>query len=129
MKQLTKQNLKELIQTELNLYRQAFAKNKYDLAFSHLERVHIVSQPFPWQHTVIHFRMLTFAIRTFRPLEILVQFFYTLFSGKFSMLNIFPSGNTGGASALLKGKMAIPADIKSEMVKAGVDMTVVHSPV
>ncbi len=119
MKLLDKKNLKELIQRELDLCRQAFAKNEYDLVFSHLERVHIISQPFPIEHTVIHFRMLTFAIKTLRPLEILVQFFYTLFSGKFSMLNIFPPGNTGGASALTKGRMAIPKDIENEMRKAG----------
>jgi hypothetical protein len=119
MKLLDKQNLKELIKSELDFYRQAFAKNNYDLAFSHLERVHIISQPFPLEHTVIHFRMLTFAIRTFRPFEILVQFFYTLFSSKFSMLNILPQGNTGGANALIQGRMDIPTDIKNEMMKAG----------
>jgi Protein of unknown function (DUF3703) len=117
MKRLNEKNLKELIYNELSAYKLEFSKSNYDRAFSHLERVHIISQPFPIEHTVIHFRMLTFAIRTLRPLEILVQFFYTLFSGKFSMLNIFPQGNTGGANALTKGEMPVPMDLKMEMMK------------
>lgn len=115
MKRLEKQNLKALIRNELKLYREAFAGKQYDQAFKHLERIHIVSQPFPVQHTWIHLRMLRFAFVTFRPVEILVQLVYALFSGKFSMLCIFPAGNTGGADALLKGRMKIPEDLEKEM--------------
>ncbi len=112
MKQLYKQNIKNLIKTELTLYKTEFAKKNYDLAFKHLERIHIVSQPFPMEHTLTHLRMLKFAILTCRPFEILVQTLYSLFSFTFSLLNIFPQGNTGGASAIKKGRMEIPTDIQ-----------------
>jgi hypothetical protein len=118
MKKLAKQNLKILIATELSSYRKEFDKHNYDLAFRHLERIHIVSQPFPVEHTLTHLRMLCFAIRTFRPFEIFVQFFYSLFSFKFSLLNIFPQGNTGGANAISKGAMPIPDDLQKEILKA-----------
>jgi hypothetical protein len=66
-----------------------------------------------------HLRMLHFAIITFRPLEILVQTIYSLFSFKFSMFNVFPQGNTGGANAIIKGQMTIPSELKKyiEMAK------------
>ena len=117
MKRLDKQNLKLLIESELKAYKLEFANRNFNLAFRHLERIHIVSQPFPIEHTLIHLRMLSFAIRTFRPFEILVQLTYSLFSFKFSFLNIFPQGNTGGADAIIKGAMTIPKDLQEEMLK------------
>jgi hypothetical protein len=118
VKHLDKQNLKLRIDCELKSYRREFVNRNFDLAFRHLERVHIVSQPFPIEHTLIHLRMLNFAVRTFRPFEILVQFIYSLFSFKFSLLKIFPQGNTGGASAITKGAMTIPNDLLEEIIKA-----------
>ena len=115
MKQLDKQNLKDIIKTELGLYKTEFDNKNFDLAFGHLERVHIISQPFPWRHTFIHLKMLQFAILTFRPTEIIVQFLYSLFSAKFSTFGIFPKGNTGGANAIFKGQMEIPKDLQMEL--------------
>ena len=112
MKRLDNQKLKTFIQTELVHYKYEFEHKNYDLAFSHLERIHIVSQPFPIEHTMTHLRMLKFSALTLRPFEILVQTLYSLFSFKFSILNIFPQGNTGGANAITKGKMKIPNDLK-----------------
>lgn len=106
------QHIKKFIKTELKLYQTEFAQKNYGLAFKHLERIHIVSQPFPMEHTITHLRMLRFAFLTFRPFEILVQTLYSLFSFKFSLLRIFPEGNTGGANAIKKGRMNIPADIQ-----------------
>jgi Protein of unknown function (DUF3703) len=112
MKHLKKKNLKDFINKELQLYKAEFEQKNYTLAFEHLERVHIVSQPFPVAHTLIHLRMLKFALIRFRPVEIFVQMLYALFSFKFSLLQIFPIGNTGGANAIKKGRMAIPVDIQ-----------------
>jgi hypothetical protein len=115
MKRLEKQNLRDIIKNELKLYSLEFEKRNFDLAFKHLERVHIISQPFPWRHTYIHLKMLQFAILTFRPLEIIVQILYSLFSAKFTILGIYPEGNTGGAGAIFKGKMTLPEDLRNEI--------------
>ena len=115
MKPCNKEILNDIIRSELGLYKVEFAKKNYDLAFRHLERVHIVSQPYPLQHTFIHLKMLKFAILTFRPVEVLIQLIFSLFSGKFSILGIYPAGNTGGANAIFKGKMEIPEDLKKKM--------------
>lgn len=107
------QHLKYIISVELGKYKSSYSNKNYKLAFQHLERIHIISQPFPLAHTLIHLRMLKFAMLRFKPIEILVQFMYSLFSAKFSLLHIFPLGNTGGANALKKGRMEIPEDLLS----------------
>lgn len=104
--------LKQFIQNEMVLYDLAFAEKDFKKSFQHLERIHIVSQSLPMAHIKIHLRMLKFAILTSNPLEIMIQFLYSIFSAKFSILNIFPKGNTGGANAIFKGKMSIPEDLK-----------------
>lgn len=106
------ENIKHFIETELALYSASFKKGKYKVAFKHLERIHIVSQPHPVRHTLIHLRMLRFALLRFKPVEILVQILYSLFSAKFSLFNIYPRGNTGGANAVKKGTMTIPKDLE-----------------
>jgi hypothetical protein len=108
---MKQKHLKDIINFELDKYKEAYRSKNYPFAFKHLERIHIISQPFPLAHTVIHLRMLKFALLRFKPIEILVQFVYSVFSAKFSLLNIFPVGNTGGANAIKKGRMPIPEDL------------------
>jgi hypothetical protein len=115
MKQPDNKKLKDIIKVELKLYKFEFDKKNYDLAFRHLERVHIISQPFPWRHTFINLKMLQFALLTFRPIEIIVQLLYSMFSAKFSTFGIYPTGNTGGANAIFKGRMAFPIDLEQQI--------------
>ncbi len=118
MKKLRHENLKRLIQLEFKNYNADLEVKQFDQAFKRLERIHILSQPFPYEHTIVHFKMLTLAVRTFRPFEIFIQFLFTVFSGKFSLMNIFPQGNSGRAKDILKGQMEIPPDLRGEMLKA-----------
>lgn len=106
-------NIKQFIVSEKQLYNEAFSSKDYHKAFSHLERIHIVSQPYATAHTISHLQMLKFAILTFRPFEILVQIIYTLFGGVLSLIGLVPNGNTGGANAISKGQMEIPDDIQN----------------
>ncbi|MBL7764733.1 MAG: DUF3703 domain-containing protein [Chitinophagaceae bacterium] len=105
--------IKNFIALEQQQYDEAFSNKNYEKAFSHLERIHIVSQPFAIAHTISHLRMLKFAILTFRPFEILVQIIYTLLGGLLSLIGLVPLGNTGGANAISKGNMEIPNDIQT----------------
>lgn len=104
--------IKQFIEQELKLYHQSFSNKDFEKAFSNLERIHIVSQPFVIPHTVSHLYMLRFALQTLRPKEIIVQVFYTLLGGILSFIGLVPIGNTGGANAISKGKMEVPEDLK-----------------
>lgn len=107
--------IKEFIKGELVEYNNAFASRNYKQAFNHLERIHIVSQPYAIEHTITHLRMLRFALQTFKPLEIIVQVLYSLLGGILSLIGFVPIGNTGGANAISKGAMEIPNDLKQIM--------------
>jgi hypothetical protein len=100
------------IESELKLYNEAIEIKNFTKAFSHLERIHVISQSHPREHTMTHFRMLRFAVLTFSPLEILIQTLYSAVSYIATVLKLYPDGNTGGASAITKGKMEIPEDIQ-----------------
>jgi Protein of unknown function (DUF3703) len=118
MDKLNSTTLKNIIWDVLASHSFEMANSNFNKAFSHLERNHFICQQFPLAHSIIHLRMLKFSIITFRPLEILVQFIYSTFSFKFSLLKIFPKGNTGGANAVFKGKMQIPNDLAIVMMNS-----------
>jgi TRAP-type mannitol/chloroaromatic compound transport system permease small subunit len=110
---LKSKELKLQMFKEYKNYYSANSIKDFDLAWQYLQRIHILSQPYAIEHTKIHFIMFWFAIRNSKWLDIPVQLLYSLFSAKFSILNIFPQGNTGTANDIFKGKMEVPADLQT----------------
>lgn len=64
----------------------------------HLERAHMLSQPFPVLHTRTHLTMLTHAVRSRDRREALGQLFRLLVAAPGSASGRFPLGNTGRAN-------------------------------
>ena len=93
--------LKPYFQRELNEYLLAFEKNKMEVSWKHLERAHILGQPYPIEHTYVHWKMLLFGIKTPR----------LLVGGVKSFVGKIPTGNTGGANVPPLLPMQIPDDI------------------
>ena len=65
--------LKPYFQRELNEYLLAFEKNKMEVSWKHLERAHILGQPYPIEHTYVHWKMLLFGIKTKNTKEVIGQ--------------------------------------------------------
>lgn len=107
MKRLDRQNLKDLIKAELGLYKLEFEKNNYNLVFGLVEKVCMISQSFPWIHTIIYLKIVQFAALTFMPIQMIVQSIYSLFSVKSSTFGIFPARNADRANVIFKDKMTI----------------------
>jgi hypothetical protein len=82
------------------------------LIWHHLERAHIIAQPYPVQHTVVHWEMLKFGFRFKSTKEILGQLPRLLFGGVKSFVGTVPTGNTGGANVPPLKTMPLPADIQ-----------------
>lgn len=61
----------------------------------HLERAHIVSQPWAWPHTRVHFQMLKVAVRQRDRRELVGQIIRTAVAGPGSLAGRYPIGNTG----------------------------------
>lgn len=79
----------------------------------HLERAHILSQPFALAHIRTHLAMLGFGVRTRDGREIIGQLLRLLVAGPGSVMRRYPLGNTGGANVSAFLPMEIPADLQA----------------
>ena len=103
--------LKPYFQRELNEYLLAFEKNKMEVSWKHLERAHILGQPYPIEHTYVHWKMLLFGIKTKNTKEVIGQIPRLLVGGVKSFVGKIPTGDTGGANVPPLLPMQIPDDI------------------
>jgi hypothetical protein len=104
--------LQQAFEHELAQSRAAEATGTVDAAWSHLERAHILSQPFPRPHVHVHVAMFGFAWRRRWWGEILGQIPRILLAGPASALGRAPLGNTGGANVSLFKPLPVPADLE-----------------
>lgn len=101
------------------------AVNQYDagdlpLAFSHLERAHILGQSFPIEHARAHWWMLKVGWKRRDLVEIAGQIPRILGSLLFSRVWV-PKGNTGGARVSGFKSMPIPEDLQALLDRYGSD--------
>ncbi len=79
--------------------------------WAHLERAHIISQPYPWPHTRNHAAMLALALRQRDRREALGQIVRIIVAAPGSVSGRYPQGNTGRTVAGLMTPMPIPDDL------------------
>lgn len=96
------------------------AEKERDLAraWRHLERAHVLSQAYAWDHLCVHARMFSFAWRRRDVRELLGQLSRLLLAAPGSWTGRAPRGNTGGANVGIFTPMAIPPDLAS-LLRAG----------
>lgn len=104
--------LKEHVNKELLLSSDAFAKGELRVSWRHLERAHILGQPYPIEHTLVHWKMLQFALKMKNTREIIGQIPRLLVGGVKSFVGNIPIGNTGGADVPPLQPMEIPQDLQ-----------------
>lgn len=102
-------------QKEMDGYQDELSKNNLQVAWRHLERAHIIGQPWAVEHSVAHWKMLQFAFRIKDTKEIIGQIPRLLVGGVKSFVGNIPVGNTGGANVPPLQTMEIPDDIKEIM--------------
>ncbi|WP_113705108.1 DUF3703 domain-containing protein [Nonomuraea lactucae] len=84
----------------------------------HLERAHIISQPWPWLHTRNHIAMFALAIAQRDRREAIGQVVRIIVAAPGSALRRYPEGNTGRARVSLTQPIPMPADL-AELLTAG----------
>ncbi len=109
------EGLKIYYRKELETYRLEMSNENFQLAWRHLERAHILGQPWFVQHTQVHWLMLKFGIRIKNKKEILGQLPRLLVGGVKSFVGKIPTGNTGGANVPPLRVMEIPEELKNIM--------------
>ena len=77
----------------------------------HLERAHILSQPWPWPHTRNHIAMLALAIIQRDRREAVGQVVRIIVAAPGSALGRYPEGKTGRATVGLTQPMPVPDDL------------------
>ena len=105
--------LKSVYEIEYQLYKKATNNQRLDLAWYHLERLHIIGQSYPFEHTYSHWLMLKFGLMQKNTNEVIGQLVRLVVGGWKSFINYVPLGNTGGANVPPLKSMPIPADINA----------------
>lgn len=103
--------LKPFYQAELVQAKYEFVKKNYLQSWRHLERAHILGQPYPLAHTAVHWKMLLFGIKLKNVKEIIGQIPRLLVGGVKSFVGHIPLGNTGGANVPPLKPLEIPEDL------------------
>lgn len=97
---------------EIERYYEALKSRNTDGIWFHLERAHIIAQPYPWPHSVVHWKMLCQGIREKRAREIVGQMIRLLLGGLLSFINQIPKGNVGSSRVQMTKSQEIPNDIR-----------------
>ena len=97
---------------ELEAYKDNLEKENLQNAWHHLERAHIIGQKYPYEHSLVHWKMLQFGIKIKSTKEVLGQIPRLLVGGVKSFVGHIPVGNTGGANVPPLKPMEIPKDLQ-----------------
>lgn len=90
---------------------------QFDVAFSHLERAHILSQRITWLHVKCHVAMLRIGWLRRDVRELIGQATRVVAALLFSRIWV-PEGNTGGAHVSAFEPMPIPDDLSAILRQA-----------
>ena len=100
---------------ELSLYRRALTDGDYRQAWKHLERSHVIAQPWAVEHTSVHWLMLRFGFKIKDRKEIVGQIPRLIVGGVKSFVGKIPVGNTGGSNVPPLRRMDVPSDLAAIM--------------
>ena len=104
-------NLKTAFYHQLNLGKIALKQRNFNGSFYHLENAHILGQHHLIRHTISHYWMLVFGIKTKNIKESIGQIIRIIASLLFTLIWV-PKGNTGGANVSPIKIMAIRKELK-----------------
>jgi hypothetical protein len=106
---------RELLSKELSLARRSMREAKYEDAFRHLERVHVLGQRFVRWHVVSHWLMLKVALHRGEISAALGQAIRIVLGAIGSAVGRVPVGNTGGSDVNMFRRMPIAPDLQAAM--------------
>ena len=102
------------VRQEMAAFEKAREANDVVTAWRHLERAHIVSQPYLALHLNNHWHMLKFAVTQRDVQEIVGQLVRLALAPLGSLTGRFPLGNTGRSNVSAFQPMPVPADLARE---------------
>lgn len=112
---MNKKNLSKRFREELQKAEEAEKEGDLKLAFSHLERAHILGQRWLTRHWTTHWRMLKIARRRKDRTEIVGQIRRLAATPLGWASGWVPKGNTGGANVHPLKPMPLPKDMAEDL--------------
>lgn len=95
---------------------------KLNEAWRHLEKAHVIGQAYPFEHSLIHWKMLVFGCKIKNLREIIGQIPRLLVGGVKSFVGTIPVGNTGGANVPPMRSMPIDQEILDIFQRVGISV-------
>lgn len=97
---------------EASAARAAMAEGGSPTAYHHLERAHVLGQPWAGSHSWTHWMMLRLAMRDRDVREASGQIVRLAAGGLLSLVGWLPAGNSGRASVSAIRPMPVPPDLR-----------------
>ena len=111
-------NIRPHVATELSAASAAEAQGQTRLAFSHLERAHVLGQASTMEHVRVHWRMLLWGLRQRDIRECAGQLLRIIGAASKTFAGLVPHGNTGGANVSPFKSMPVPSDLQTTIQAA-----------
>ena len=90
--------IRPYVESEILAAYQAERRGQPDVAFSHLERAHILGQASTVEHVRVHWHMFLWSIHQRNVQECLGQMLRIVGAGIGTAIGLVPQGNTGGTN-------------------------------
>lgn len=103
--------VRDTYRNEIRAGRVAIDVGDVTAAWSHLERAHVLAQPFPVAHIGSHLAQLSLGWRTRDRTEVTGQLIRVAVAGPASVVGRIPVGNDGRARTPLRATAPVPADL------------------
>lgn len=103
--------LRTAFHQELDEARTSYRAGRFDLAFAHLERAHVLGQLDVVPHVQSHWWMLRVGIARRRPGEVAGQAVRIVIGAIGSAVGVVPVGNTGGTNLSMFARLPIADDL------------------
>lgn len=110
--------IRPYVESEILAAYQAETRGKPEVAFSHLERAHILGQTSTVEHVRVHCHMFLWGIRQRNVRESLGQLLRIVGAAIGTAFGLVPKGNTGGTNVNSFKSMPIPPELAALIAKA-----------
>ena len=112
--------IRPYVESEILAAYQAEARGKPEVAFSHLERAHILGQTSTVEHVRVHCHMFLWSIRQRNVRESLGQLLRIVGAAIGTAAGLVPQGNTGGTNVNSFKSIHIPPELAALIKKVRV---------
>lgn len=106
------------VETELRAAHDAELQGNPALAFSHLERAHVLGQSSTVEHVRVHWRMFVWGWRSRSLKECLGQLLRIVGASTKTAFGLVPPGNTGGSNISPFKRLPVPSDLAATIQQA-----------